>query len=131
MVAKFVLVALLAAAVMGDSSPSYGPPPSYHAPSYKEPGMPYDFAYAVNDDYKGVNFAHDESSDGHVTSGSYRVALPDGRTQIVTFTATHEGGYEAEVTYEGEAQYPEVKPYAPAAPAYGPPAPAYGPPTYA
>ncbi|CAL4237622.1 unnamed protein product, partial [Meganyctiphanes norvegica] len=96
-----------------DSPPSYGPPPSYNAPSYKEPGMPYDFAYAVNDDYKGVNFAHDESSDGHVTSGSYRVALPDGRTQIVTFTATHEGGYEAEVTYEGEAQYPEVKPYAP------------------
>ncbi|CAL4070547.1 unnamed protein product, partial [Meganyctiphanes norvegica] len=114
--------ALLAAAVMGDSSPSCGPPPSYHAPPYKEPGMPYDFAYAVNDDYQGVNFAHDESSDGHVTSGSYRVALPDGRTQIVTFTATHEGGYEAEVTYEGEAQYPEAKPYAPAAPAYGPPA---------
>ncbi|CAL4076185.1 unnamed protein product, partial [Meganyctiphanes norvegica] len=115
----FVLAALMAVAVMGaprpDSPPSYGPPPSYPAPSYKEPGMPFDFAYAVKDDYKGVDFAHDESSDGHVTSGSYRVALPDGRTQIVTFTATHEGGYVAEVAYEGEAQYPEVAPYAPAA----------------
>merc|ERR1712055_139401 len=124
MVAKYVLAALMAVAVMGaprpDSPPQYGPPPSYPAPTYKEPGMPYDFAYAVKDDYKGVDFAHDETSDGHVTSGSYRVALPDGPTQIVTFTATHEGGYEAEVTYEGEAQYPEVKPYAP--PAYGPPA---------
>merc|ERR1739838_852579 len=118
MVAKFVLAALMAVAVMG--APQYGPPPpSYPAPSYKEPGMPFDFAYAVKDDYKGVDFAHDESSDGHVTSGSYRVALPDGRTQIVTFTATHEGGYVADVTYEGEAQYPEAKPYAPA---YGPPA---------
>ena len=76
----------MAVAVMGaprpDSAPQYGPPPSYPAPSYKEPGMPFDFAYAVKDDYKGVDFAHDESSDGHVTSGSYRVALPDGRTQV-------------------------------------------------
>ncbi|CAL4090992.1 unnamed protein product, partial [Meganyctiphanes norvegica] len=128
MVAKFVLAALMAVVVMGaprpDAPPSYGPPPSYHAPSYKEPGMPFDFAYAVRDDYKGVDFAHDENSDGHVTSGSYRVALPDGRTQIVTFTADHTNGYVAEVNYEGEAQYPETKPYAP--PAYAPPA--YGPP---
>ncbi|CAL4126077.1 unnamed protein product, partial [Meganyctiphanes norvegica] len=123
----FVLSALMAVAVMGaprpDSPPSYGLPPSYHAPSYKEPGMPFDFAYAVKDDYTGNDFAHDESSDGHVTSGSYRVALPDGRTQIVTYTADHENGFNSEVSYEGVAQYPEAKPYAPAAPAYGPPAP--------
>merc|ERR1719341_1359837 len=126
MVAKFVLTALMAVAVMGaprpDSPPSYGPPPpSYPVPSYKEPGMPFNFVYAVRDDYTGNDFSHDESSDGHVTSGSYRVALPDGRTQIVTFTADHENGYNADVTYEGEAQYPEPKPYAP--PAYGPPTP--------
>ena len=76
----------MAVAVMGaprpDAPPSYGPPPSY--PVYKEPGMPFDFAYAVKDDYKGVDFDRNESSDGHVTSGSYRVALPDGRTQVRT-----------------------------------------------
>merc|ERR1712105_291345 len=87
MVAKFVLAALMAVTVMGaprpDSAPQYGPPPSYPAPSYKEPGMPFDFAYAVKDDYKGVDFAHDESSDGHVTSGSYRVALPDGPHRLL------------------------------------------------
>ena len=42
--------------------------------------------------------------------------------QIVTFTADHDNGYVADVTYEGEAQYPEVKPYEPA---YGPPPPSY------
>ena len=110
------LVAVACAAPKPDSPPSYGPPP----PSYKEPGMPYDFAYAVKDDYTGNDFGHDESSDGQVTSGSYRVLLPDGRTQIVTFTADHHNGYVAEVAYEGEASYP-----APAPPAYGPPPPAY------
>ena len=42
--------------------------------------------------------------------------------QIVTFTADHDNGYVADVTYEGEAQYPEVAPYEPA---YGPPPPSY------
>ena len=38
----------------------------------------------------------------------------------VTYSVNGDGGYIADVTYEGEAQYPEVKPYAPAkkAPAY-------------
>ncbi|XP_042855737.1 cuticle protein 19-like [Penaeus japonicus] len=82
--------------------------------------MPFDFAYAVKDDYTGNDFAHDETSDGKVTSGSYRVLLPDGRTQIVTFTADHHAGYVANVAYEGEASYPAAKPAA-----YAPPPPAY------
>ncbi|KAK7077147.1 hypothetical protein SK128_001583 [Halocaridina rubra] len=110
------LVAVACSAPAPDAPPSYGPPP----PSYKEPGMPYNFAYAVKDDYTGNDFGHDENSDGQVVSGSYRVLLPDGRIQIVTFTADHYNGYQAEVAYEGEASYP-----APAPPAYGPPPPAY------
>ena len=48
--------------------------------------------------------------------------LPDGRVQIVTYTAD-QNGYVADVKYEGTAQYPEYKP-----PAYAPaPAPAYKP----
>ncbi|XP_042855733.1 cuticle protein 19-like [Penaeus japonicus] len=110
----FALVAVACAAPRPDSPPSYGPP------AYKEPGMPFDFAYAVKDDYTGNDFAHDETSDGKVTSGSYRVLLPDGRTQIVTFTADHHAGYVANVAYEGEASYPAAKPAA-----YAPPPPAY------
>ena len=86
--------------------------------------MPFDFAYGVVDHYSGNDFAHSADSDGKVTTGQYRVALPDGRTQIVTYTADHYNGYQAEVTYEGEAQYPEQKAYSAPAPAYSAPAPA-------
>ncbi|XP_068248156.1 cuticle protein 19-like [Palaemon carinicauda] len=107
--------------------PTYeAPQPSYSAPAptYEEPekGMPFDFEYAVKDGYKGVDFAHDSESDGNVVKGEYRVALPDGRTQIVTYTADNYNGYQAEVTYEGEAQ-----PYKPA-PSYSAPEPVYSAP---
>jgi len=66
----------------------------------------YQYQYAVTDDYTKSNFQAEEERDGFSTLGSYRVALPDGRIQIVTYTA-NEFGYVAEVTYEGEAVYPE------------------------
>ena len=43
--------------------------------------MPYKFDYAVKDEYSYNDYAHQQESDGKVVTGSYRVLLPDGRTQ--------------------------------------------------
>ncbi len=95
------------------------------------------YQYAVKDDYSGVDFSQNENRDGYATSGSYSVALPDGRIQTVTYTVTDgESGYVADVSYQGEAQYPKYEPkpapaYKPAPAPYKPapapykPAPAY------
>jgi len=74
---------------------------------------PYNFNYAVADDYSGSSFTAAENSDGlGAKSGSYQVALPDGRTQTVTYTTDDVNGYVADVTYEGVPQYPEAVPVA-------------------
>merc|ERR1712045_854800 len=94
-------------------------PAPYHEPTYDEAPV-YKYGYAVADDYSGAAFQQNENRDGYATAGEYRVALPDGRTQIVTYNvADAYSGYVADVKYEGVAQYPEAKPYHPA------PAPAY------
>nr|XP_027228564.1 cuticle protein 8-like [Penaeus vannamei] len=62
-------------------------------------GMPYDFEWGVQDQESGNAFSHVESSDGQTTQGEYRVLLPDGRTQVVTFFDNGDG-YNAIVTYE-------------------------------
>lgn len=69
--------------------------------------MPFDFNYAVNDIDTQNDYSHKAVSDGDVTRGEYRIQLPDGRTQIVRYTADWKNGYNAEVSYEGTAQYPE------------------------
>ena len=74
------------------------------------PAKPYSFAYEVIDPLGDANFGHRESSDGVVTEGEYRVVLPDGRTQIVTYTASDATGYVADVRYEGTAVFPDVVP---------------------
>ena len=58
----------------------------------------------MKDDDSNNDFGQNEERDGDVTSGSYYVALPDGRIQRVTYSVNGDGGYLAEVTYEGEAQ---------------------------
>ena len=73
---------------------------------FHQPARPYYFAYDVKDDYTYNNYGQKESSDGKVTTGSYHVLLPDGRTQIVTYKADSYG-YNADVKYEGYAKYPE------------------------
>merc|ERR1711935_1180918 len=71
----------------------------------------YAYEYGVNDGYSGANFQQQETRDGYTTSGSYTVALPDGRVQTVTY---HDGGdgMVQEVTYTGEAVYAEAPGYA-------------------
>lgn len=62
--------------------------------------MPYEFRYGVRDQYYGSNFGHEEQSDGNNVRGRYYVVLPDGRRQVVTYTADHHRGYVATITYE-------------------------------
>merc|ERR1712123_30893 len=106
-------------------------PPAPYAPQEAYPDLPpvYNYQYGVNDPaYSGAVFSQQENRADYNTNGEYRVNLPDGRVQIVTYTAGPEG-YVADVKYEGEAVYPEAAPYKPApAPAYkAAPAPAYKP----
>merc|ERR1719244_193478 len=83
---------------------------NYSAPSSEEYGYgpaKYDFDWSVKEEYSGNDFGQEESRDGDRTEGSYYVHLPDGRLQKVTYYVDGDSGYVAEVTYEGEAQYPE------------------------
>ncbi|KAF2361639.1 Insect cuticle protein [Trinorchestia longiramus] len=113
-----------------DPAPSYqpAPRPSYQQPSYPDKPPKYAFDYAVQDAYSGVNFNQQEKRDGYNTQGAYYVALPDGRTQKVTYYVDGDSGYVAQVEYEGEAQYPQPrKGYQAPQPSYSPaPKPSYG-----
>ena len=125
-----IFIALaLAAVAAADNAPRYGyaPAPAYGhaAPVYADEAPVYAFNYGVADDYSGATFNHGESRDGYTTSGSYSVALPDGRIQTVNYkVADAYSGYVADVTYSGEAKYaPAPAPYK-ATPVYAP-APVY------
>merc|ERR1711953_952908 len=99
------------------------------SPIPDHPAAPFDppvytFAYAVKDDYTGVDFGQKETRENYDTVGEYHVELPDGRVQIVSYTVD-KNGFVADIKYEGEAVYPEQPSYVPA---YKPaPKPAYKP----
>merc|ERR1712106_584260 len=76
----------------------------YASPDLAEPPV-YAYQYGVSDDYSGANFAQNEQRDGYSTSGSYRVALPDGRTQVVSYHTDGDSGNIQDVTYEGVPSY--------------------------
>merc|ERR1712088_548377 len=124
MALKLALSALLLASV--SAAPS-GPAPL-------GPIVPpvYNYNYAVKDDYSGSIFTAAEERDNYNAAGSYSVNLPDGRIQIVSYSVSGpDGGYIADVKYEGVASYAPVaaKPYVPApTPVYKPaPVPVYKP----
>merc|ERR1712055_150616 len=80
----------------------------YAAADLAEPS-PYNYQYAVADDYSGANFAQSEANDGTgAVSGSYSVNLPDGRIQHVNYEANDITGNVATVTYDGTASYPDI-----------------------
>merc|ERR1719476_615747 len=128
---KFLIFSVVVAAAMAAGPPAHGPPPpAYHPAPYKEEKVapqPYAYEYGVADDYSKANFKKTETQDAYGNvAGSFTIALPDGRLQTTTYTADHENGFVAEVTYSGTAQYPpepaagygHAAPYA--APAYKP-----------
>merc|ERR1712212_954629 len=105
MFSKVALVMMVVGVTLAIPFPDL--PPSYPPPSpYKEEAHPYNYAYAVKDDYAGTDFGHNEDSNGQNVQGSYTVQLPDGRKQTVNYVADHHNGYQAQVEYYGEAQYP-------------------------
>merc|ERR1712008_329200 len=124
---KLLIASALIAAASAAGPPAYGAPAPYHpAPVYKEEKLapqPYAYEYGVADDYSKANFKKAETQDAEgKVAGSFTIALPDGRIQTTTYTADHENGFIAEVTYEGTPVYPQEP-----AGGYGHPAAAYKP----
>ncbi|XP_068210680.1 cuticle protein 19-like [Palaemon carinicauda] len=84
----------------------------------------YNFRLGVHDDSTSASFEHQEARDEDETQGSYTVQLPDGRRQTVRYFVNGDSGYVAEVTYEGEARYPdsdESREYSAPRPSYSAP----------
>lgn len=94
------------------ASAYHAPAPAYHAPvvhAVTASYHPYSYTYAVADDYSKATFSQKESNDGTgLVQGTYSVNLPDGRIQTVNYHANDIDGYVAEVSYSGEAIYPDT-----------------------
>ncbi|KAK3856453.1 hypothetical protein Pcinc_037233 [Petrolisthes cinctipes] len=65
----------------------------------------YEFGYGVLDRSSGNQFFHAEKREEGQTKGSYKIQLPDGRIQTVTYVANNHG-FQPRITYDGEAHYP-------------------------
>ncbi|XP_046645447.1 adhesive plaque matrix protein-like isoform X2 [Daphnia pulicaria] len=95
-------------------------------------GMPYQFGYSVYHPQSYNDYGHQEKSDGKRVDGEYRVALPDGRTQIVTYYVEGNSGFQAKVRYEPTVANPppitpSSRPYEGPEPPYVPKKPVYAP----
>merc|ERR1711892_1340431 len=119
---------LVAAALFAVTAAAPAGPPAYGPPVEKLAPQPFAYEYGVADDYSKANFKKAETQDAYGNvAGSFTIVLPDGRIQTTTYTADHENGFIAEVTYEGTAVYPAepAAGYGHAAPVAYAPAPAY------
>ena len=77
--------------------------------SEQVPGVAqYSFGYNIADTETGDSKTRQETRNGDVTTGSYSVADPDGRIRTVTYTADAVHGFQAQVTYDGEAGPPAI-----------------------
>ena len=85
-------IALLSAAAGTFADHPHPAPSSYHEPSYPDAAPAYSYDWNVYDEYAKNNFGHTENRNDKGTTGSYFVALPDGRTQRVTYSVDAYGG---------------------------------------
>jgi len=61
----------------------------------------YSFQYRVNNNDASVQYSHEEDRIEDDTAGHYQVLLPDGRTQVVTYSVPDKDtGYLAQVDYQ-------------------------------
>ncbi|XP_076061348.1 uncharacterized protein LOC143037118 [Oratosquilla oratoria] len=107
-----VVFALVAVALARpDNLPTYSYSPPSQEDSHESLDIfetpKYEFTHAVKDEETANDFGHQEARDDENTQGSYFVQLPDGRLQKVTYYVDGDSGFIAEVSYEGEARYPE------------------------
>ena len=63
-----------------------------------------------------------EHTAGQLTKGEYKVKLPDGRVQVVSYEAD-QAGFRPRITYEGVAVLPEKQHHQPLYDPRHPPAP--------
>ena len=115
---KFFIASIFALAALSKTTtarpnPENRPSSYSSVPSYSNVPASYTYDWAVKDDYSNNNYGQNESRDGDKTNGSYYVLLPDGRIQTVTYSVDGYGGYVADITYSGDAKYPEPQKYKP------------------